>query len=126
MRGTMVRRTGIIRNGGQHVWSLHVDTDGTPYGVCTLHERGAYKYVSTTMGPGDHDAPAWLTDVLAAHGPANEYERAWLEGCGALVPAEAGSSSLAFLACTLVALVPVSLVVVFVARVAGAVAGVMV
>lgn len=83
MRGTMVRRTGIIRDGGQHVWSLHIDTDGRAYGVCTLHDRGAYKYVSTSMGPAHTDAPAWLTDVLVQQGP-ERYERDWLVRCGVL------------------------------------------
>lgn len=81
MRGTMIRRTGIIAKDGQHVWSLHLDTDGTPYGVCTLIDRGAYKFVSTTMGPRHTDPPSWLTDVLVEHGPANEYECVWLDHC---------------------------------------------
>lgn len=84
LRGDMIRRTGILPDDCYtgHVWSLHRDEDGRLYGCLTYIDQGAYKFVTTTMGPGDYDAPDWLVLALLADRPTDrrgEYERTWLD-----------------------------------------------
>lgn len=98
-----------------------------PYGWRIFNAGEAVRDYVENMARGEVDGPgadcAPLVRDLAGQALADVNWREIAEGL--LEDHEAGSSSLAFLACSLLALVPVSLVVVFVARVAGAVAGVM-